>query len=130
MSKEVRTRLIEETITLMLTQQYNVFMNASFIQEQIDSITQQLIEKYKPETIILFGSAATGRMTRDSDLDFLIIKDDKKDHYDRLVEVSKLVKRNIATDFLVYTPQEFSERLRLGDPFIKSILAEGKVLYG
>lgn len=100
------------------------------VQFQIDSITNQLIKKYKPQRIFLFGSAVTGEMTNDSDLDFLIIKDDKKDPYNRIVEVYGLVKKNIAADFIVYTPQEFAERLKLGDPFITSILSEGKVLYG
>ncbi|MDO8498268.1 MAG: nucleotidyltransferase domain-containing protein [bacterium] len=100
------------------------------VQDQIDSIKSQLIKKYRPQKIFLFGSSVTGKMTEDSDLDFLIIKDDKKDPYGRIVEVYGLIEKNIAADFLVYTPQEFSERLRLGDPFITSILSEGKVLYG
>ena len=100
------------------------------VQNQIDSITRQLIEKYRLVKIILFGSAVTGHMTPDSDLDFFIVKDDKKDTYHRMVEVSGLVEKDIAADFIIYTPQEFSERLKLGDPFIKSIVSEGKVLYG
>ncbi|KKR81299.1 MAG: polymerase, beta domain protein region protein [Candidatus Daviesbacteria bacterium GW2011_GWA1_41_61] len=100
------------------------------IQDQIDSIKNQLIEKYKPQKIFLFGSSVTGKMTEDSDLDFLIIKDDKKDPYNRIVEVYHLIEKDIAADFLVYTPQEFSERLKLGDPFVTSIPSEGKVLYG
>ena len=105
-------------------------MLQSQVTDQVESIKQQLISKYHPQKIILFGSAAKGNMTDDSDLDFLIIKDDKKDPYNRIVEVYGLVKKNIATDFLVYTPQEFAERLKLGDPFITSILSEGKVIYG
>lgn len=105
-------------------------MTTTQIQNQIDSITKQLIQKYKPEKIILFGSAVKGPMTHDSDLDFFIVKDDKKDHYHRIVEVYGLVDKDIAADFIVYTPQELSERLRLGDPFIESIVSEGRVLYG
>lgn len=105
-------------------------MTSAQVQNQIDSITKQLIEKYQPVKIILFGSAVSGQMTPDSDLDFLIVKDDKKDTYHRMVEVSGLIDKDIAADFIIYTPQEFSKRLRLGDPFIKSIVSEGKVLYG
>lgn len=105
-------------------------MTQTQIQSQISSITDQLVKKYKPQKIFLFGSSVSGKMTGDSDLDFLIIKDDKKDPYDRIVEVYGLVKKDIAADFLVYTPQEFAKRLKLGDPFITSILSEGKVLYG
>lgn len=100
------------------------------VQSQIDSIKNQLIKKYKPQKIFLFGSSVTGNMTDDSDLDFLIIKDDQRKPYNRIVEVYGLVKKNIAADFIVYTPKEFAERLKLGDPFITSILAEGRILYG
>lgn len=100
------------------------------IQDQIESIKNQLIQKYKPEKIILFGSGAVGKMGPDSDLDFFIVKDDKKNPYYRMVEVYGLVEKDIAADFIIYTPRELSERLRLGDPFIKSIVSEGRVLYG
>lgn len=105
-------------------------MTVTQVQGQIDSITKQLIQKYKPEKIILFGSAITGSMTPDSDLDFFIVKNDQKPKHDRMVEVYRLVDKDIAADFIIYTPQELSERLRLGDPFVKSIVSEGKVLYG
>ena len=105
-------------------------MTTSQIQAQIESITRQLIQKYKPVKIILFGSAAVGQMGPDSDLDFFIVKDDKKPRHDRMVEVYRLVNKDIAADFLVYTPEELTTRVKMGDPFIKSVLAEGKVLYG
>lgn len=109
------------TITLMTTTQ---------VQGQIDSITKQLIQKYKPDKIILFGSAASGQMTPDSDLDFLLVKDDNKSKHERMVEIYRLVDKDIAADFLIYTPEELAMRLKMGDPFIKSVLAEGRVLYG
>lgn len=105
-------------------------MTQSQIQAQIDSIKNQLVKKYKPDKIILFGSGAKGKMSEDSDLDFFIIKDEKKRFHDRMVEVYKLVEKDIAADFIVYTPKEVSERLNMGDPFIKSVFEEGKVLYG
>lgn len=69
-------------------------------------------------------------MTLDSDLDFLIIKPGNKRSHDRVVEIYNLLDKDVAADFLVYTPQEFAQRKSLGDPFIKAILSEGKVLYG
>ena len=104
---------------------------AASLQHEIESITAQLVEKYKPEKIILFGSAARGEVTPDSDVDLLIIKSDTP-HYgaDRIMEVSSLIQRDVPVDFLVYRPDEFERRLRLGDPFIELIVKEGKVLYG
>ena len=103
----------------------------SSLQSEIESITTQLIEKYKPEKIILFGSAARGDATLDSDADFLIIKKDTPyKGRDRIIEVSRMIDRNMPADFLVYRPEEFEKRLAMGDPFLEMILQEGKVLYG
>jgi len=32
-------------------------------------------------------------------------------------------------DFVVKTPSEVSERLAIGDPFVKKIIEKGKILY-
>jgi predicted nucleotidyltransferase len=99
--------------------------------KEIQSITKQLIEKYGPEKIILFGSAARGEYDQANDLDFLIIKQDVPFYgIDRMRELDELIERNIAADMLVYRPDEFEDRVRLGDPFIKAVLREGRVLYG
>ena len=101
------------------------------LQRAIDDITAQLIEKYKPEKVILFGSAARGDSTPGSDVDLLIIKRDTPQYgADRIMEVSGLIERDVPVDFLVYRPEEFEKRLSLGDPFIELVLKEGKVLYG
>ncbi len=105
-------------------------MIQSALQEEVESIKNQLVEKYKAERIILFGSAVSGQMSSDSDIDFFIVKSDEKGFHERLVDVYRLIKKNVAADFIVYTPQELKERVTLGDPFIRSILKEGKVLYG
>ena len=101
------------------------------IQEEIQRIKQVLVEKYKPQKIILFGSAARGEFDpQKSDLDFFVIKNDKRNIHDRMVTLYRLVKKQTPADFLVYTPQELQTRVKLGDPFILSIIEEGKVLYG
>ena len=100
-------------------------------QSEINTIADQIIQKYKPEKIILFGSAARGEFRRDSDVDLLIIKKDTPLYgEDRIRELNRLIQRNIPLDLLVYRPEEFEKRLEMGDPFLKRILKEGKVLYG
>ena len=105
-------------------------MNIDF-ESEIKSITGQIIEKYKPEKIILFGSTAQGKLTSDSDMDLLIIKENTPLYgADRIRELSRMIERNIPVDFLIYRPEEFEKRLKMGDPFLKAVLKEGKVLYG
>jgi len=45
----------------------------------IDEIVRRVTSVGRAERIILFGSAATGQMTRDSDIDLLIVQADPGD---------------------------------------------------
>ena len=106
-------------------------MEPQEITSEIQNIIDQMIQKYKPLKIILFGSAGRGEYDNVNDLDFLIIKKDVPEYgLARMRELDELIDRNIAADMLVYRPDEFDERIKLGDPFINSILRDGRVLYG
>lgn len=101
------------------------------IEQEIKAIVAQIVQKYRPERIILFGSLARGDYEPDSDADFLIIKSDTPLYgADRIRELSRMIDRDIPVDFFIYRPEEFKGRLDKGDPFLKAILKEGKVLYG
>jgi predicted nucleotidyltransferase len=106
-------------------------MNEREINKEIQYIVEQIIRKYKPLKIILFGSAGRDDHENVNDLDFLIIKQDVPVYgLDRMRELDDIIDRNMAADMLVYRPDELEERIKLGDPFIKTILKEGRVLYG
>lgn len=100
-------------------------------QQAIDKIVHEIVTKYQPEKVILFGSAARGENTQDSDYDFFIIKSNVP--YlgrDRYYDLMKVIQYQHASDFLICTPQEVTTRLAMGDPFITSVMTEGKVLHG
>lgn len=98
--------------------------------KEIQNTVEQLIRVYKPQKIILFGSLAKGDLRASTDIDLLIIKDDVPYlGIDRIRELEKVIRYRIATDFIVYRPEEIEQRLKLGDPFLKQILNEGKVIY-
>jgi len=105
-------------------------MNKDTALKEIENIKTQLIEKYKPDKIILFGSSAWGEGDI-NDIDLFIIKRDVP-YYgaDRITELYRLMDVDAPVDFIVYKPEEVDERLSLGDPFVKKIFKEGKVLYG
>lgn len=44
-------------------------------------------------------------------------------------EALRGINRNSPLDPIVYTPKEISNRIKLGDFFIKRVLKEGKVVY-
>ena len=58
-------------------------------EQTIQEIVQRILTAAKPDKIILFGSAATGQMTRDSDVDLLIIKPDISDQRNEYVRIIK-----------------------------------------
>ena len=98
----------------------------------IRQMVQKLAKEYKPERIILFGSYAYGTPDEDSDIDLLIIKDTPELLIDRWTTVRRILsdpERRTPLETLVLTPAELSQRLQIGDQFIREIVDKGKVLY-
>jgi uncharacterized protein len=52
---------------------------SSVSEEMLREIVERILMVSQPDRIILFGSAATGRMTRDSDIDLLVLERDPRD---------------------------------------------------
>ena len=70
------------------------------VEKEIKDITDQIVAKYDPEKIILFGSAARGNFTPDSDLDLLIIKKNTPLYgIDRMRELRRMIKKRSRRTF-------------------------------
>ncbi|MDE3089698.1 MAG: nucleotidyltransferase domain-containing protein [Chloroflexota bacterium] len=98
----------------------------------IDDIVTRLKKEYRPEKIILFGSYAYGKPTRDSDIDLFVIKDTVESPFERRITVRRIChmpKHHIPFQPLVVTPSEWAERLEMGDPFFREIQSKGETLY-
>lgn len=100
-------------------------------QKEIKKIADAIAKKYKPEKIILFGSYAWGKPTKDSDVDLFVVKESKIKRLDRERNLRMMLfgKKFPPMDILVYTPEELDKRIEIQDFFIKDILEQGKVLY-
>ncbi|MHC4252907.1 MAG: nucleotidyltransferase domain-containing protein, partial [Planctomycetota bacterium] len=61
-------------------------------QEVIDEIVRRVLTVTKPSRIILFGSAATGDMTRDSDIDLLVVEPEPGDRRGESVRVRDAIE--------------------------------------
>lgn len=101
------------------------------INEKLKEITDKIVKEYKPEKIILFGSYAWGEPGPDSDIDLFVIKDTKESSSKRREALNELFsRREIAMDFLVYTPSEIEESINKNrNLFIEDIVRNGKVLF-
>lgn len=95
----------------------------------VSQIVEQ-IKPYNPEKIILFGSYAHGKPSKDSDIDLLIIKNTKKKYLNRVREVALMLNSKFPTDIFVLTPKELKKAI-LENRFmiVDEILPKGKVLY-
>lgn len=87
------------------------------------------LESYRPQRVILFGSAARGEADAGSDLDVLVIKGTSEPFVARLEAMARLCPRGVRADILVYTPQEIQVMLEEENPFITQALRDGKVIY-
>lgn len=95
----------------------------------IRATTAALVRRYRPEKIILFGSAARSAARGGSDLDLLVVKQTKKRPMERVREVVRVLPHSIDTDIIVLTPSELAARQREGNYLVQEILRDGVVLY-
>jgi predicted nucleotidyltransferase len=96
---------------------------------RITRFGKRIGEEFGAERVILFGSHAKGKATKDSDVDLLVIADFEGRSIDQSVKIRMQLRPGFPVDLLVRTPQMIERRLRLGDDFIKDIVRGGKVLY-
>lgn len=92
-------------------------------------LAKQIAAKYKPEKIILFGSLANGKITEDSDIDLLVIKNTKKDYWKRAKEIARIIDIDMPNDVLNISTKELKERISLKDDFVLDIINKGKIIY-
>ncbi len=100
--------------------------------KNIEELLQEVVNRIKKQgvkKIILFGSSSRGEADRYSDIDLVIIKDTNERFVKRLLSVETFSDLPIQVDIFVYTPQEFDTMLNMRNPFIESVVREGKIIY-
>lgn len=103
-------------------------------EEVIKKAVEFIKDKIAPEKIYLFGSYAKGVPSENSDLDFFIIKSTNLPKHQRALPLYSLGKSKkigfpIGIDFIVYTPEEFSEKKKNPNSLAGEVEKSGKVVY-
>jgi uncharacterized protein len=76
----------------------------------LSEIVRRILAVAAPDRIILFGSGATGQMTKDSDLDLLVIEPTPQNTRDRSVSIrSALGNVGYPVDVIVMRTERFEE---------------------
>ena len=97
----------------------------------IQAIARLIVERFKPEQIILFGSHARGEVGEDSDVDLLVVL-----HTDTMrPQRGNPIRRAIAEHFIlpidviIRSPEAVAAQCTDPYSFIHKVLKEGEVLY-
>lgn len=102
---------------------------------------QQLKENLRelnPYLVLLYGSYAYGTPHKDSDIDLLVVTNDKffpqtfKERTNLYIAVSEHIlniSKQVPVDLIVYTLPMYEQFVEVGSSFSKEILSKGIILY-
>jgi predicted nucleotidyltransferase len=100
------------------------------VQRKINELVSRIVERFRPEKIILFGSYARGMAGQDSDADILVVMPVKGSKRKKATEIDvALVGLDLPVDVIVVTPEELERNRNQIGTIIYPALKEGKVLY-
>ena len=97
--------------------------------EAIEEVVQEIVERFDPDRVVLFGSYAEGHPRPDSDVDMLVVMNTPLKETEQAVLICQSIEYHFGLDLLVRTPATIQRRLALGDPFLQEIMQGGRVLY-
>lgn len=101
-------------------------------EEQIQAVVARIVEGYRPDRIILFGSYAYGTPTEDSDLDLLVVKEGAEaSAMARSVAVRRVLRGTNAPamDIIIRTPAELAQKVPLVYTVEAEAYTKGRLLY-
>ncbi|MCT4612136.1 MAG: nucleotidyltransferase domain-containing protein [Clostridia bacterium] len=97
--------------------------------KEIINLANKIVDKVKPQKIILFGSKAKGLSRENSDIDICVIVEFENKHK-KLMEIYEIIDLDIDVDIVLYSPNKWEELKDDSSTFAGIINETGKVLYG
>lgn len=99
-----------------------------------ESLTSEMVRRIlavaKPDRIILFGSAATGQMARDSDIDLLIVEPAPANRHEESVKIrSAIGDIDYPVDVIVIPTERFEATKNIFGGVAYPAHKYGRVLY-
>ncbi len=99
-----------------------------------DTLTRELVRRIlttaKPDRIILFGSAATGAMTRDSDIDLLVVEPEPGNTREESVKIRRALDEvGYPIDVIVISTRRFEETKNVFGGIAYPAHKYGRILY-
>lgn len=112
-------------------------------QQELQRVTQLIVETIAPEKIILYGSYATGEWQEDrytekhlvygfdSDYDILVItkSGDRRKDYEITSQITNLARYRVPLNVITHDIDYINEKLSVGQYFFTEIIEQGIILY-
>ena len=96
---------------------------------EIEEYARQIVSRFDPEKIILFGSHAQGSPDAGSDVDLLVLMEFDGVPQDQAYRIRRALPRKFPLDLIVRRPRDVTRRIEMGDFFLKEVLEKGRVLH-
>ena len=99
-------------------------------QSTIDEIVRRVLSVSRPDRIILFGSAAHGTMTQDSDVDLLVLEEDPGNTREESARIGgAMYGLNLPVDVIVLSTFRFEETKGVVGGIAYPANKHGRVIY-
>jgi uncharacterized protein len=96
----------------------------------LSEVVRRVLTVAHPNRIILFGSAVSGQMTEDSDIDLLVVESDPANTLDRSVKIRRaLGDIHFPVDVIVMSSERFEETKSVIGGIAYPANKYGRVLY-
>lgn len=99
------------------------------MQKTISRITDYIVQVADPDKIMLFGSIARGTYNQYSDIDLLIISDEKPTK-DQISKIKTFINElSVSADILIHSQSEIDVAVKISHSFLAGILKNAKTVY-
>ncbi|MGD0011276.1 MAG: nucleotidyltransferase domain-containing protein [Terriglobia bacterium] len=105
-------------------------MRKNRLERVIEQMVLRIVDRFDPERIILFGSAARGDAGPDSDVDLLVVMPVEGSRREKAVEIGAAVNDiPVPKDIVVTTPEDFEWRKEIVGTIERPAVREGRLVY-
>jgi predicted nucleotidyltransferase len=91
-------------------------------------LVDRIVEQFRPQRIILFGSHAIGTADDGSDIDLLVVMETSEPLLRQAAAIYRALDHEVPVDIFVRTPDQVAVRSPR-DLILRTILEEGVTLY-
>lgn len=104
-------------------------MSNTIIADDLQKVVDEIVRRFQPLKIILFGSRAYGTATSNSDADLMVIMNVREPTTYVAARIAAAIPHPLSIDVVVKTPTEMEEALHQGNIFETEVLKRGILLY-